>query len=206
MVSRRAESKVISHCRYTAGRRGSGGLRPTESFKRSLSAALTLNGGVARTKSKPSGGVVVAVDLAGMADVAFEAVHREVYAIQASGFVGFLDTVDGKFRGGVLHVLGAEAGRLDEHTPGTARTVKHAAAVGLEHLDQKLDHAARRVKLAALLALGAGELRKEVIVDAAEHVLSATRLVAHLDVADEVDELAKACLVESFVSTAIESI
>src|SRR5438093_994114 len=49
---------------------------------------------------------------------------------------------------------------------------------------------------ASLLALGARKLREEVLVHAAEHVLGAARLVADFDIADEVDELAEACLVE----------
>jgi len=89
-----------------------------------------------------------------------------------------------------------ELHRLHEHARGAAAGVVHAAAVGLEHLDEELDHAARRVELAALLALGARELRDEVLVNAAEHVLGPARLVAHLDVADQVDELAEPRLVE----------
>ena len=95
-----------------------------------------------------------------------------------------------------LGVRADELHRLHEHARGAAAGVVHPAAVGLEHLDQELDHAARRVELAALLALGARELREEVLVDAAEHVLGAARLVADLDVADQVDELAEARLVE----------
>ena len=45
--------------------------------------------------------------------------------------------------------------------------------------------------LAALLALGAGELREEVLVDATEDVLGAALLVADPDVADEVDQLSQ---------------
>src|SRR5690606_12562221 len=59
-----------------------------------------------------------------------------------------------------------------------------------------LDHAARRVELAALLALGARELREEVFVDAAEHVPGAGLLVADFDIADKVDQLAETSLVE----------
>ena len=40
--------------------------------------------------------VVVAVDLAAVADVAFEAMHGEVQAAEAAGFVGLLDAVDGE--------------------------------------------------------------------------------------------------------------
>jgi hypothetical protein len=62
--------------------------------------------------------------------------------------------------------------------------------------DQELDHAARRVELAALLALGARELRQEVLVHAAKDVLGARLLVADPDVADEVDELPEPRLVQ----------
>jgi hypothetical protein len=89
-----------------------------------------------------------------------------------------------------------EFDRLHEHARRAAAGVVHPAAVGLEHLDKELDHAARRVELAALLALGARELREEVFVNAAEHILGAAGLVANPDVADEVDELAEAGFVE----------
>jgi len=71
-----------------------------------------------------------------------------------------------------------------------------AALERLEHLDQQLDHAARRVELAAALALGAGEAAEEVLVDAPEDVLGAALGVAHRDGADEVDELAQLRLVD----------
>ena len=58
------------------------------------------------------------------------------------------------------------------------------------------DDAAGRVELAALLAFGAGELGEEVLVDPAEDVLGAVLLVAEADVADQVDQLAEALLVE----------
>ncbi len=51
-----------------------------------------------------------------------------------------------------------ELHRLYKHARGAAAGVVHAAAIGFEHFDQELDHAARRVELAALLALGTGEL------------------------------------------------
>ena len=70
------------------------------------------------------------------------------------------------------------------------------APVRLQHLDQHLDDAARGVELAALLALRTRELRQEVLVDPAEHVARAGVLVAHLDVADEVDQLTEPLLVE----------
>ena len=89
-----------------------------------------------------------------------------------------------------------ELDRLDEHAGGTATGIVDPASVGLQHLDQELDHAARGIELAALFALGAGELRQKVLVDPAEHVLGAGVLVADLDVADHVDELTKPYFIE----------
>ncbi len=89
-----------------------------------------------------------------------------------------------------------ELDRLHEHAAGAAAGVVDAAAVGLEHLDQQFDDTTRGEELTTLLALGAGELRQEVLVHAAEHVFGAGGLVANLDVADQVDQLPKARLVE----------
>ena len=86
---------------------------------------------------------------------------------------------------------------LHEHAAGAAAGVVDAALVGREHLDQHPDDTRRRVELAAVLALGAGELREEVFVDAAEDVLGAVRRSAKADVADQVDELAEPLLVEA---------
>lgn len=73
---------------------------------------------------------------------------------------------------------------------------EHATFVGREHLDEHAHHAARRVELPAVLALGRGELGEEVFVDAAEDVARAVGLVAETDGADQVDELAEARFVE----------
>ena len=89
-----------------------------------------------------------------------------------------------------------ERDRLHEHPRRAAARVVDPAAVRPQHLDQHLDDAARRVELAALLALRAGELRQEVLVDPAEHVAGTRVRVADLDVADEVDQLAEPPLVE----------
>ena len=68
--------------------------------------------------------------------------------------------------------------------------------VGLQHFDEQLDDAARRVELPALLPLGARELREEVLVHASENVFGAgfgghpTRNVPH-----HIDQLSRAgCL------------
>ena len=108
---------------------------------------VELAGGVVRV-------VVVAVDVAAVADVAFQAVDGEVQAAEAAGFVGLLDAVDGEFGGGVLLVLGHEARGLDEHAAGTARGVEDAPVVGLDDFGEEADDAAGRVELAAPLALG----------------------------------------------------
>ena len=84
----------------------------------------------------------------------------EVQAAQAAGLVGLLDAVDGELGGGVLLVLGDEARRLHEHAAGAAGGVEDAAVEGLDDLDEQPDDAARRVELAALLALGAWRTRR----------------------------------------------
>ena len=95
-----------------------------------------------------------------------------------------------------LGVGADELHRLHEHAGGAAAGVVDPALVGLQHLDQELHHATGGVELASLLALGAGKLGEEVLVDSPEHVLGAGLLVPYLDVADEVDELAQALLVQ----------
>ena len=59
--------------------------------------------------------VVVAVHLSAVAYIAFQAMDSQVQAAQAAGFVGFFDAVNGKFRAGILFVLGYEPSGLDEH-------------------------------------------------------------------------------------------
>ena len=89
-----------------------------------------------------------------------------------------------------------ELHRLHEHAGRPAARVVDPAAPRLQHLDQEPDDAARGVELAAPLALGAGEPRQEVFVDAAQNVPRAGVPVAHADVGDHVDELAEPPLVE----------
>jgi len=85
---------------------------------------------------------------------------------------------------------------LDKHPARAAAGVKDPAMVGREHLDEDTDHAPGRVELAALLPLRARELGEEVLVHPAENVLRPVLLIAEADGPDEVDELAKALLVE----------
>ncbi len=114
--------------------------------------------------------VVVAVDIAAVADVAFQPMHGEVEAGEAAGLVGLLHAADGQLGGRVLVALGHEARRLHEHTPRTAGRVEDAAVVRLNHLGEQLHDAGGGVELAAALTLAHGELAKEVFVDAAEGV------------------------------------
>jgi hypothetical protein len=80
--------------------------------------------------------------------------------------------------------------------------VVDAAFVGGEHLDEAAHDAGRRVELAAVLALGAGEAGEEVFVDAAQQIDGAVGLLAlagggEFDGGDDVDEFAEALLVEA---------
>jgi hypothetical protein len=87
----------------------------------------------------PGGGVrvvVVAVDVAAVADVALQAVHGEVQAAQAAGLVGLLDAADGQLGGGVLLVLGDEACRLHEHAAGAAGGVEDATVERFDDFSQ----------------------------------------------------------------------
>ena len=140
-------------------------------------------------------GVAVVVEGVAVGDLGVDAADGEVHLGQAPGRVVRLLAVDAD----VADAPGVgldELLALDEHAAGAAARVVDAALVGGEHLDEHADDVARRVELAALLALGAGELGEEVLVDAAEGVLGAVGRGAERDVATEVDELAEARLVE----------
>src|SRR2546430_10792849 len=128
------------------------------------------------------------------AEIGFDAADGEVHHGEAArGGVALL-TVDADVAE-LAPVSFDEFFRLHEHAAGTAAGIVNAAFVGREHLDEETHNALRSVELAAFLAFGAGELAKEVFVDAAEDVFRATRFVAHADGADEVDEIAEAALV-----------
>ena len=144
--------------------------------------------------------MAVVVETVAMLDPALDAADGEVHLGQPPGrVVGFLP-VD---RDVVLRPA-AVAGRmradevdgLHEHAGRTAAGIVNPAPVRLDHLHQQPDHAARGVELAALLALGAGELRQEIFVDAAEHVPRAGLRIPHPDIAYHVDELPEPLLVE----------
>ena len=146
--------------------------------------------------------MAIVVEAVAVSDLALDAADGEVHLGEPPRRVVELLAVDGDVAARPAAVSVArgvradELDRLHEHAGGAAAGIVDPAPVRLQHLDQELDDTARRVELAALLALGAGELRQEVLVDAADHVLRAGVLVAHLEVADHVDELAEPLLVE----------
>lgn len=114
--------------------------------------------------------VVVAVDVAPVADVALQPMHGKIEAAQAAGFVGFLDAADGELGGRVFLVLGHKACRLDEHAAGTASRVKDAPVERLDDLGQQFDDAGRGVELPTALAFSHGERTQEILVDAAKGI------------------------------------
>ena len=91
-----------------------------------------------------------------------------------------------------------ETSRLHEHAAAAAARVVYAAGERLEHFDEKIHHAARRVELAAILTLLCpSKHAKEVFVDAAENVVSPMIAVrTETDGADEVNELAEHLVLE----------
>ena len=106
----------------------------------------------------------------GLPDVALEPVHGEVHFGEADGGLVLLDAAEGEALRGALAVLLHGAGALDEHAAGAAGGVEHGAAVGVEHVGDERDQRHGGEELAAVVGLLVGELREEVLVDAAEDV------------------------------------
>src|SRR5436190_8522514 len=69
-----------------------------------------------------------------------------------------------------------------------------------EHLDQDSHHARWRVELSPALSFGARKPGEEILVDAAESVLGSIRSAAQSNVANQVDDLPEALLVEACAS------
>ena len=139
--------------------------------------------------------VAVVVEAVAVRDLPLDAPECEVHLREPPGRVVGLLAVDRDVGAGVAAVavpggVGVdERLRLHEHARRAAARVVDAAAVGLEHLDEQPDDVPRRVELTGPPALGGGEAREEVLVDAPEHVPRAGVRVADGDVADEVDQL-----------------
>jgi hypothetical protein len=104
-----------------------------------LSIWLTLNGGLAITKSKrPTESEVFVVGVA-LLDFAAQAVHGQIEPGEAGGVGDTLLAVDGDVGGGVFAVFFQKVGRLDEHAAGTAGGIEDAAVVGFEDFDDQPD-------------------------------------------------------------------
>jgi hypothetical protein len=87
-----------------------------------------------------------------------------------------------------------EALRLHEHTARATARVVDAALERLQHLDQHAHDRTRCVELAAALTLSDRELAEEILVDAAEHVLTMV-LVLEREVGEQLDDLAEPDLI-----------
>src|SRR5258705_10270825 len=90
------------------------------------------------------------------AEVGFDAANRELHHCKpARGGVALLP-VDADVAA-VAAVGFNEFFGLHEHAAGTAARSVDSAFIGAEHLEEATKDAGRRIKLAAVLALGAGE-------------------------------------------------
>ena len=110
-----------------------------------------------------------------VAEVGLDAADGEVHHGEAAGGGVALLAVDADVAEPAA-VGFDEFFRLHEHAAGAAAGIVDAAFVGSEHLDEEAHDALRGVELAAVLALGAGELAEEVFVDAAEDVFASDSL------------------------------
>ena len=146
--------------------------------------------------------MAIVVEAVPVGDLSLDAANGEVHLGEPPRrVVRFLaadrDVGLGRYSIAVSGSMGAdELDRLHKHAGRAATGVVNSALIGFQHLDQELDNTARGVELATLLALSTGKLGQEILVDATEHVLGAGGLIAHLDVADQIDELAEPLLVQ----------
>ena len=136
-----------------------------------------------------------------LTEVGLDAAQGEVHHGEAAGGGVALLAVDGDVAE-LAAVAFDELFRLHEHAAGAAGGVVDAALVGGKHLDEAAHDAGRRVELAAVLALGAGEAGEEILVNAAEQIDGAVGLLAfagggEFDGGDDVDELTEALFVET---------
>ena len=107
--------------------------------------------------------------------VRFLAVDRDVTELPAVSFDEFL--------------------AADEHATRSAAGVARAALTVRAPQPARAPRR-RRIELTPALTLGASEARKEVFIDATQHVLSAIGGAAERNVADQVDDLPEPLLVE----------
>ena len=128
-------------------------------------------------------------------DGGVNAVNSEVHLGQPPCGVVDLLPVDRKVQRVAAMIFDEFLG-LDEHATRAAAGVIDAALIGFEHLNQRADHGAGGEELAATLAFGAGKARDEILIDAAQQVARPVGAVVHLDVGEEVNQLAQHGFVE----------
>ncbi len=110
---------------------------------------------------------VVAV---GQADVAGQAVQRQVHLGERDGALLLLGAVDRQLASGGLVVALDELGALDEHAARPARGVVDLAVERFDDLDDQPDDRVRREELTAEATLARSEVGEEVLVDQPERV------------------------------------
>jgi hypothetical protein len=131
-----------------------------------------------------------------MRDLGVDAADREVHLGEPPSRVVRFLAVDRDFAEPAAMRLD-EFLALHEHAARAAARVVDAALVRCQHLDEHTHDMGRRIKLSAFLALSAGELGQKIFVDAAEDVACPVGRAAEAYVADEVDQLTQALLVEA---------
>ena len=123
------------------------------------------------------------------AEVAGNTPDREVHAGEPEGFRVPLLPIHGY----VIQAPGVsqhEAVGLDVESARAVAAIVDAAPVGFDHVHHQRDHAARRVLLAARLALHRGELAEEELIDATEEI-EVVRHAREVEIGEVVDQPAE---------------
>ncbi|OQC06853.1 MAG: hypothetical protein BWX80_01351 [Candidatus Hydrogenedentes bacterium ADurb.Bin101] len=107
---------------------------------------------------------------AGLLDITFEAVDRQIHLGQADGGGVLFQAIEGKFLGGVLVPPLDHACALDEHAARAAGRVQHRAAFGFQDIGDQRDQRDGGEELTAVVGFLIGELGQEILVDTTEHV------------------------------------
>ena len=96
--------------------------------------------------------------------------HGEVHLGELDRFRVLLSTEDTDLRVGVLLVDSDEVGALHEHAARAARRIEDPPVKGFDYFYDETYDRSRRVKYAALLSFGEGELTEEIFIDLPECV------------------------------------
>ncbi len=141
-------------------------------------------------------GMVVERSLTISGDIRFHAANSKVHLGEfPRGVVALLT----KYRdvGTSPAVLTDKLLQWHEHPARAAARIEHAAFEWLDHLDEQADNRGGSVELAPSTAFGGCELSEEIFVSPAEYVRGTGLTISDGYVADEVDDLAEAGLIES---------